>query len=496
MPTWIYNRVSTFEQALHGYSLDAQAKACLDYCQREGLQLGGRTNCGVPGLFVDGGTSGFKRLLADRPGGAAMLAALSPGDTVVVTSLHRMFRRLSDVVAVTEEFIDQGISLRFVDCPGLDITSANGKAVVYMLGVMAQLKSELISARIRESKRHGGKKEKTSAKRPAEHTTSPSADVLQMVSRIRSVDARFGPEGRTLAYIRVSSDEQTTEHQKNVIGQKFDVDEWFIDEDQSAYKTPLQKRSAGSRLMRDVRQGDTILILRPDRMFRSLRDMATQLDRFTKLGATIHVVESGLRTDDMYGRMLFSMLGVFAELESLEISKSTKAGLFAALAKSEAARQAVMPIMTTSRRRDRKHAQLFYLLPSEVRYRIWAHFWMVKSHYRSREEAARAVSRLWCKKLGLPSVNDRVADTSKSYANRLRAMQRTEYSLLRERALEMVESRELVHHLLNVNSLSRTCKSQEYFYEALKHTRGIKNRPTLALMAKACADPTSLPAIL
>lgn len=52
----IYIRVSTTEQALQGYSLDAQKQENEDFCKRMGYQVGK--------IYADEGISGKKQIIA------------------------------------------------------------------------------------------------------------------------------------------------------------------------------------------------------------------------------------------------------------------------------------------------------------------------------------------------------------------------------------------------------------------------------------------------
>ena len=77
-----YARVSTLAQANEGESLDVQQRVIGGYATMQGLKL--------DKVFVERGVSGSKPL-GDRPEGAALLAVLQPGDTVITPKLDRMF---------------------------------------------------------------------------------------------------------------------------------------------------------------------------------------------------------------------------------------------------------------------------------------------------------------------------------------------------------------------------------------------------------------------
>jgi hypothetical protein len=81
MATYGYVRVSTVKQVDEGESLDVQQRTIAGYALMHGLT--------VDQTFIERGVSGSK-LLADRPQGAALLAAIRPGDTIITPKLDRM----------------------------------------------------------------------------------------------------------------------------------------------------------------------------------------------------------------------------------------------------------------------------------------------------------------------------------------------------------------------------------------------------------------------
>jgi putative DNA-invertase from lambdoid prophage Rac len=139
MATYAYTRVSTSRQANEGESLPAQQRTVAGYAMMHGLDIG-RT-------FVERGVSGAKRL-AERPEGAALLAALRPGDTIITPKLDRMFRSALDALAVLGRLKERGVSLHMIDLGG-DVTG-NGisKLVFTILSAVAVAEAE--RDRIRE----------------------------------------------------------------------------------------------------------------------------------------------------------------------------------------------------------------------------------------------------------------------------------------------------------------------------------------------------------
>jgi DNA invertase Pin-like site-specific DNA recombinase len=139
MATHGYCRVSTARQAEEGESLGAQERTLAGYAMMHGLAID-RT-------FIERGVSGSKPL-ADRPEGAALLAALQPGDAVITAKLDRMFRSALDALDVLGQLQKRGISLHMIDLGG-DVTG-NGisKLVFTILSAVAEAERDRIRERV------------------------------------------------------------------------------------------------------------------------------------------------------------------------------------------------------------------------------------------------------------------------------------------------------------------------------------------------------------
>jgi DNA invertase Pin-like site-specific DNA recombinase len=144
MTVYGYTRVSTERQADEGESLDVQQRQIGGYAIMKGLEIGR--------VFFERGVSGSTRL-TERPQGAALLAALEPGDVVVTAKLDRMFRSALDALDVLQHLKERGISLHMVDLGG-DVTG-NGisKLVFTILSAVAEAECDRIRERVRDVKR-------------------------------------------------------------------------------------------------------------------------------------------------------------------------------------------------------------------------------------------------------------------------------------------------------------------------------------------------------
>jgi len=143
MAVYGYVRVSTDRQAEEGESLGTQQRTLQGYALMHGMAL--------DRVFVERGVSGSKPL-DERPQGAALLAALAPGDIILTPKLDRMFRSALDALKVLGELRDAGVSLHMLDLGG-DVTG-NGisKLVFTILSAVAEAERDRIRDRIRDVK--------------------------------------------------------------------------------------------------------------------------------------------------------------------------------------------------------------------------------------------------------------------------------------------------------------------------------------------------------
>lgn len=80
-------------------------------------------------------------------------------------------------------------------------------------------------------------------------------------------------------------------------------------------------RQAGSRpelqsCLQFLREGDTLVISRLDRMARSILDLAKIADQLKKKGAALKVLDQAIDTSTSEGMLMFSLLGAFAQFEN------------------------------------------------------------------------------------------------------------------------------------------------------------------------------------
>ncbi|RRA50065.1 recombinase family protein [Acidipila sp. EB88] len=95
-----------------------------------------------------------------------------------------------------------------------------------------------------------------------------------------------------------------------------------------------EKKSGGrfdrpelSKLLEHLREGDTLIVSKLDRLSRSLRDMLILMERVNEAKAGFRSLNENIDTTTAAGRMLMNMLGTFAEFERDMLRERTRTGL-------------------------------------------------------------------------------------------------------------------------------------------------------------------------
>jgi len=143
---------------------------------------------------------------------------------------------------------------------------------------------------------------------------------------------------RVALYLRVSTDQQTTDNQERELRQVAERAGWNIvevykDHGISGAKDRTQ-RPAFDRMCSDAarRQFDVIASWSIDRLGRSLQGLVSFLSEVHALGIDLYLHQQGIDTTTPAGKAMFQMMGVFAEFERAMIRERVKAGLQRAVA--------------------------------------------------------------------------------------------------------------------------------------------------------------------
>ncbi len=137
--------------------------------------------------------------------------------------------------------------------------------------------------------------------------------------------SRNGPVGRLIGYARVSTEDQGTDPQ--------------LDELRAAgCETVLEEHASGAdrsrpvlaRLLRDIRSGETLVVVRLDRLARSVSHLLAVIEQLEANGAHFRSLRDPIDTTTPQGMFSLQVLGAVAQLERALIAERTKAGLKAA----------------------------------------------------------------------------------------------------------------------------------------------------------------------
>ena len=134
-------------------------------------------------------------------------------------------------------------------------------------------------------------------------------------------------------YVRVSTNEQTTENQVRELTLWADraghtVVAIYDDNGISGAKG-REYRKEFDKLLRGAvrREFDLVAAWSVDRLGRSLQDLISFLQELHGAGVDLYLHQQALDTTTPSGRAMFQMMGVFAEFERSMISERVKAGL-------------------------------------------------------------------------------------------------------------------------------------------------------------------------
>lgn len=138
---------------------------------------------------------------------------------------------------------------------------------------------------------------------------------------------------RAALYLRVSTDGQTTENQRLALAEVAEHRDWQVaqvyeDAGISGAKG-RDKRPGFDAMLKDAvrRRFDVLMVWSVDRLGRSTAAVATALEELHGAGADVYVDRQGVDTTTPYGKALFQMSAVFAELERSIIRERVMAGL-------------------------------------------------------------------------------------------------------------------------------------------------------------------------
>ena len=137
----LYGRVSTEEQALRGFSIEAQVDALKEYCEKNGMK--------IVDVYLDEGISGAKPPLK-RPALKRLLDDVEAGkiDMILFTKLDRWFRSVKEYFKVQDVLDNNKVEWKTIQ-EDYDTTTANGQMAITIFLAVAQNERDRTAERIK-----------------------------------------------------------------------------------------------------------------------------------------------------------------------------------------------------------------------------------------------------------------------------------------------------------------------------------------------------------
>jgi DNA invertase Pin-like site-specific DNA recombinase len=130
-----------------------------------------------------------------------------------------------------------------------------------------------------------------------------------------------------IGYARVSTQDQNLNLQLDDL-KKAGCDRIFQEKASSAKERPQLLK-----LLENMREGDTIIVWKLDRLGRFLKELITLINDFQEKGIGFRSLNDAIDTTTAQGRLVFNIFASLAEFERDLIRERTKAGLSAARAR-------------------------------------------------------------------------------------------------------------------------------------------------------------------
>jgi len=144
---------------------------------------------------------------------------------------------------------------------------------------------------------------------------------------------------KTVLYARVSTTDQTLDHQKaQAEAAGFQLDEVIADLGVSGISTTLQERSEGKRLYDKLRHGDTLVVRWVDRLGRNYTDVTDTIRYFMRQGVVVKTVINGMTFDgatkdpmqEAVRDALIAFMAATAQAQAEATKEAQRAGIAAA----------------------------------------------------------------------------------------------------------------------------------------------------------------------
>src|SRR3954467_11439126 len=133
-----------------------------------------------------------------------------------------------------------------------------------------------------------------------------------------------------IGYARVSTDDQNLDLQHHALIHAGVERERIFQDKLSGMRAD---RPGLASVLKAVREGDTLVIWRLDRLGRSLKELIAMAEDLKRRGLQLRSVTEGIDTTTIGGELLFHLFGAIAQFERNLIRERTRAGLASARAR-------------------------------------------------------------------------------------------------------------------------------------------------------------------
>lgn len=136
--------------------------------------------------------------------------------------------------------------------------------------------------------------------------------------------------GQRIGYARVSTDDQNLDLQLDALHRAGIVDDCLYSDTASGKDAERKELAA---CLKALREGDTLVVWRLDRLGRSLPDLVRIIGELEKKGVGFESLTEKIETSSAAGKLVFHVFAALAEFERNLIRERTRAGLVAARAR-------------------------------------------------------------------------------------------------------------------------------------------------------------------
>ena len=216
----LYERVSTTEQSMNGYSIDAQKDNLEEHAKKNNMKIVGHyTDAGISGTKPPLKRPDLKRLLDDVEAGKV--------DIILFTKLDRWFRSVKEYFKVQEILDTYGVQWRAIH-ENYDTTTANGQMAITMFLAIAQNERDRTAERIKVVLDHKRKnKEACFGGNAIPLGYKKEADINGVMRLVKDPDTRQAVEEFWDIMIKTTYLNKAIRHMVNAYGINKDWKSWM-----------------------------------------------------------------------------------------------------------------------------------------------------------------------------------------------------------------------------------------------------------------------------